>query len=204
MMKNFKISTRLYFLVGLALAVFTATAVYKLYDSHNSMIMERKAKLNALDESVIAMLQHFHDLETSGTLTREEAQLRAIEAVRPMRYEDDGYFWINDMSNIMVMHPIKPALEGTDLAGLKDPTGKFFFQEFIKVVKADGEGYVDYYWPKPGAEEPVLKYSHVKVLHLGAGLSVPVSMAMTWPRCSARMQPRRRSRSVSARWQFCL
>jgi methyl-accepting chemotaxis protein len=67
MMKNFKISTRLYFLVGLALAVFTATAVYKLYDSHNSMIMERKAKLNALDESVIAMLQHFHDLETSGT-----------------------------------------------------------------------------------------------------------------------------------------
>jgi hypothetical protein len=79
-----------------------------------------------------------------------------------MRYEDDGYFWINDMSNIMVMHPIKPALEGTDLAGLKDPTGKFFFQEFIKVVKADGEGYVDYYWPKPGAEEPVLKYSHVE------------------------------------------
>jgi signal transduction histidine kinase len=29
-----------------------------------------------------------------------------------MRYEDDGYFWINDMNNIMVMHPIKPALEG--------------------------------------------------------------------------------------------
>jgi hypothetical protein len=28
-------------------------AVYKLYDSHNSMVMERKAKLNALDESVI-------------------------------------------------------------------------------------------------------------------------------------------------------
>jgi methyl-accepting chemotaxis protein len=59
MMKNFKISTRLYFLVGLALAVFTATAVYKLYDSHNSMVQERKAKLNALDESVIAMLQAF-------------------------------------------------------------------------------------------------------------------------------------------------
>jgi methyl-accepting chemotaxis protein len=47
-------------------------------------------------------------------------------------------------------------------ANLKDPTGKFLFQEFIKVVKADGEGYVDYYWPKPGAEEPVLKYSHVE------------------------------------------
>ena len=162
MMSNFKISTRLYFLVGLALAVFAATAVYKLYHTHDAMVVERKAKLNALDENVIAMLQHFHDLEASGTLTREEAQARAMEAVRPMRYEDAGYFWINDMDNVMVMHPIKPALEGKNLVDLKDPTGKFIFQEMIKVVKADGEGYVDYYWPKPGAEEPVLKYSHVE------------------------------------------
>jgi methyl-accepting chemotaxis protein len=51
MMKSFKISTRLYFLVGLALAVFTAAAVYKLYDSQESMVQERKAKLNALDEA---------------------------------------------------------------------------------------------------------------------------------------------------------
>jgi methyl-accepting chemotaxis protein len=28
-----------------------------------------------------------------------------MEAVRPMRYEADGYFWINDMDNVMVMHP---------------------------------------------------------------------------------------------------
>jgi methyl-accepting chemotaxis protein len=37
-----------------------------------------------------------------------------------------GYFWINDMNNIMVMHPIKPALEGQNLADLEDPTGKFY------------------------------------------------------------------------------
>jgi methyl-accepting chemotaxis protein len=162
MMKSFKISTRLYFLVGLALAVFTAAAVYKLYDSQESMVQERKAKLNALDESMIAMFKHFHSLEVAGEMTREEAQARAMEAVRAMRYEADGYFWINDMNNVMVMHPIKPALEGQNLVDLKDPTGKFIFREMIEVVKADGEGYVDYYWPKPGAEEPVLKYSHVE------------------------------------------
>ncbi|MDZ7602632.1 MAG: methyl-accepting chemotaxis protein, partial [Hoeflea sp.] len=85
-----------------------------------------------------------------------------VEAVKPMRYEDSGYFWINDMSNMMIMHPISPKLDGTDLAGLKDPTGKFLFREFIQVVKADGKGFVDYYWPKPGADAPVLKYSHVE------------------------------------------
>jgi methyl-accepting chemotaxis protein len=56
---------------------------------------------------MIAMFSSFHSLEVSGELTREEAQARAKEAVRPMRYEADGYFWINDMNNIMVMHPIK-------------------------------------------------------------------------------------------------
>ncbi|MDP3526304.1 MAG: cache domain-containing protein, partial [Hoeflea sp.] len=66
------------------------------------------------------------------------------------------------MSNMMIMHPISPKLDGTDLAGLKDPTGKFLFREFIQVVKADGKGFVDYYWPKPGADAPVLKYSHVE------------------------------------------
>ena len=162
MMKNFKISTRLYFLVGLALAVFVAASVYKLYDSHDAMVAERKAKLSAMNETIVTMLGHYQALEASGALTREEAQARAIEAVKPMRYEESGYFWINDMSNIMVMHPINTKLDGTDLANIKDPTGKFLFREFINVVKADGQGFVDYYWPKPGAEEPVLKYSHVQ------------------------------------------
>ncbi len=161
MMSNFRISTRLYVLVGLALAVFTAAAVYKLYESHDSMVVERKAKLSAMNENVTTMLAHFYAMETSGELTREEAQTRALNAVRPMRYEGNGYFWINDLSNFMVMHPMQPALEGSDLADMKDPTGKYFFREFIEVVKAHGQGFVEYYWPKPGSEEPVLKYSHV-------------------------------------------
>jgi methyl-accepting chemotaxis protein len=133
---------------------------------------------------MIAMFKHFHDLEVSGELTREEAQARAMEAVRPMRYEADGYFWINDMNNVMVMHPIKPALEGQNLADLKDPTGKFIFREIIEVVKADGEGYVDYYWPSRVQKSRFSSTPTLKALRLGAGSSVPASMAMTLPRCS--------------------
>ncbi|MEM5494022.1 methyl-accepting chemotaxis protein [Hoeflea sp. AS16] len=161
-MKNFNISTRLYFLVGLALAVFTAAAVYQLYDSQNSMVVERKAKLKAMNETIVTMLQHFKDMETSGELTTEEAQTQAMAAVRPMRYEGNGYFWINDMENFMLMHPFSATLEKNDLSDLEDANGKKFFQEFINVVKANGEGFVDYYWNKPGEEEPALKYSHVQ------------------------------------------
>jgi methyl-accepting chemotaxis protein len=161
--KNFRISTRLSLLVGLALTIFAAALVYSLYHYQDAMVTERKSKLAAMDQSMLTLFKHYHELETAGTLTREEAQTRAKDAVRALRYEDSGYFWINDMNAVIVMHPIKPALDGTDQSGMADPTGKHIFTEFVKAVKASptGQDFVDYYWPKPGFEEPVLKYSHV-------------------------------------------
>jgi methyl-accepting chemotaxis protein len=161
--KNLRISTRLSLLVGLALTIFAAAIVYTLYHSQDALVVERKAKLAAMDQSMLTLFQHYHDLEKAGTLTREEAQTRAKDAVRALRYEDSGYFWINDMNAVIVMHPIKPALDGTDQSGMADPTGKHIFSEFVKAVKAspNGQDFVDYLWPKPGFEEPVLKYSHV-------------------------------------------
>jgi methyl-accepting chemotaxis protein len=95
-------------------------------------------------------------------MSRDEAQAAAKAIVSAMRYGGgSGYFWINDMHPTMVMHPIKPELNGSDLTQNKDPNGKFLFVEFTNVVKAGGQGFVDYYWPKPGAAEPVEKYSHV-------------------------------------------
>ncbi|WP_313192927.1 methyl-accepting chemotaxis protein [Shinella zoogloeoides] len=162
-MKNYRISTRLSLLVGLALTIFAAALVYSLYHYQEAMVAERKSKLAAMDESMLTLFKHYYELEVAGTLTREEAQTRAKDAVRALRYEDSGYFWINDMNAVIVMHPIKPALDGTDQSGMADPTGKHIFTEFVKAVKASptGQDFVDYYWPKPGFEEPVLKYSHV-------------------------------------------
>ncbi len=160
-MSKLKISARLYLLVGLALAVFSAVSVYTLFHYQDAMVAERKSKLRAMDQNLVKLFEFYHGQETSGALTRDEAQARAKDAVRSLRYEDNGYFWINDLDSRIVMHPIKPELDNTDQSGMKDPTGKFIFREFAAVAKAKGEGFVDYYWPKPGAEEPVLKYSHV-------------------------------------------
>jgi methyl-accepting chemotaxis protein len=115
-----------------------------------------------MDDTAIAVLKRYQALEASGAMTREQAQTEAKAAIAAMRYGNgSGYFWINDMRPYMVMHPIKPEMNGTDLSQNKDPNGKFLFVEFVKIVKAQGQGFVDYYWPKPGAEQPVEKYSHV-------------------------------------------
>ena len=62
----------------------------------------------------------------------------------------------------MVMHPIKPELDGRDLSGIKDPDGNLLFVDFVNMVKSNSAGNVPYLWPKPGSENPVQKISYVK------------------------------------------
>jgi methyl-accepting chemotaxis protein len=160
-MRNVKISTRLYTLVGMALAILVLTIGFFLNYSHSKLESERKSGLAQMDATAIAIFQKYYKLEQSGAMTREQAQTAAKDVISAMRYGGSGYFWINDMHPTMIMHPIKPELNGADLSQNKDPNGKLIFVEFANTVKKSGQGFVDYYWPKPGAAEPVLKYSHV-------------------------------------------
>ncbi len=161
-MQRIAISWRLYSLVVLSLVILGGAMVFSLFQSYRSSEQERKAGLAQMNDNAVAILKKYQGLEAAGTMSRDEAQAAAKAIVSAMRYGGgSGYFWINDMHPTMVMHPIKPELNGSDLTQNKDPNGKFLFVEFTNVVKAGGQGFVDYYWPKPGAAEPVEKYSHV-------------------------------------------
>lgn len=100
-------------------------------------------------------------LETAEQRFMEDAR----KAVAQLRYGPDSkdYFWINDTTPTMVMHPIKPALDGKDLSQTKDPNGKLLFKDMVRVCDEKGEGFVEYFWPKPGHEQAVAKLSYVKL-----------------------------------------
>jgi methyl-accepting chemotaxis protein len=160
-MKSMSLSVRLYALVAIALTVLVATLTYSLFNAYDALTQERRAGLAQIDDNAIAIFNKYHKMEQEGTLTRAEAQERAKDVVSAMRYAPDGYLWINDMQPVMIMHPIKPELNGKNLSENKDANGKHLFVEFVNMVKANKEGFVDYYWPKPGFEAPVEKFSHV-------------------------------------------
>jgi methyl-accepting chemotaxis protein len=94
-----------------------------------------------------------------------DAELKEIikTVVESSKYGESGYFWINDFDANIVMHPIKPALNGKNMSEYTDKNGKRIFDEFAKVGKNSGSGFVDYVWPKPGFEKPQAKVSYVKV-----------------------------------------
>lgn len=88
------------------------------------------------------------------------------ELVSNFRYslgsEKQNYFWINDLNHVMVVHPFSPDLVDKDVSGMKDTAGKYLFKEFVTVAKTKGEGFVEYYWPRPGEKEGQPKLAFVK------------------------------------------
>ncbi len=102
-----------------------------------------------------------HAQERAGAMTRDQAQRVARQAIATMRYDRQEYFWINDLHPRMVMHPIKPELDGQDLTENKDPSGFRLFQAFVAKVRTEGQGFVAYQWPRPGSDRAVDKISFV-------------------------------------------
>jgi len=108
------------------------------------------------------ILVQSHAKEAAGKLSREQAQLLAMETIAALRYDGSEYFWINDMHPRVVMHPIKPELNGKDVSETKDPNGVPLFKAFVAKVRESGKGFVAYQWPKPGKDNPVEKLSYVQ------------------------------------------
>jgi methyl-accepting chemotaxis protein len=160
-MKNLSILQRIFILSALAITVMAGTQVYSTYTGTQAMIGERKAMLVSMDDVAMSVLKRYHDMQVAGTMTEEQAKKAAIAETMSLRYGKAGYFWINDLNSIMIAHAIKPAMNGKSQTETKDPNGKYIFREMVAVAKQNGQGFVDYMWPKPGVDTPVQKYSHV-------------------------------------------
>src|SRR5208337_817843 len=128
-------------MVMVAAAGLLAIAGFWIKNQHSSMLSEKLQKTKNLVEVPYSIMEKQYQLEAEGKISREEAQRRAIEAIQPMRYGENNYFWINDEHPTMIMHPMKPELDGKDLTTVTDPSGKAMFVEFVRAAKAPNGGY---------------------------------------------------------------
>jgi methyl-accepting chemotaxis protein len=149
-------------MVMVSAAGLLAIAGFWIKGERSTLLTEKMQKTKNLVEVPYSVMEKQYQLEAKGKISREEAQRRTLETIRVMRYEGKNYFWINDEHPTMIMHPMKPELDGKDLTSFKDSAGKAMFVEFVSAARAPDGGYVRYLWPKPGKDEPVDKLSFVK------------------------------------------
>lgn len=161
-LRKFSINQRLislvfFFSLGLLVVIYLSLTTNK-----QSLLNEKYSQTKHVVETATGVFEYFHALQQSGELSKEQAQRFAMETIKDTRYSEVEYFWINDNSGNMIMHGANASLNGKNLLNLEDGNGKKIFSEFIKVVKAQNAGFVDYLWPKPGSEESVEKISYVQ------------------------------------------
>ncbi len=166
---KWKLSIAIAIIVFIMSAILVSLSIYniKRASAQDIELFQEKAyeakkdELKSNVEIVLKTIEYFY--QKTPQSSTEEMQKEALKSIAQMRYGKgkDNYFWINNSEPKMVMHPIKPALDGKDLSESKDPNGKKLFIEMVKVIKANSEGYVDYQWPKPNFEKPQNKISFV-------------------------------------------
>ena len=86
-----------------------------------------RTEIKSQVESCITMLQGYYDKAQEGICTEEQAQSMAKEAIRSMRYREDGsgYLWIDATDYTLIMHPILPEQEGTNRKDMEDNSEEF-------------------------------------------------------------------------------
>ncbi|MCG6576098.1 methyl-accepting chemotaxis protein [Pseudomonas sp. AF32] len=176
-LRSVSISRRLWLILIVAILMVFTLGALMLKQIHSDLYQAKVQKTQHVVQTASGVLNYYHGLETAGTLTREAAQKQALSAVRGLRYNETDYFWINDLTPVMIMHPTNPKLEGQNLSAIRDPNGFALFNEMVSIAKSKGAGMVDYLWPKPGAEAPVGKTSYVKLFEpwgwiIGSGVYV--------------------------------
>jgi methyl-accepting chemotaxis protein len=144
----------------LSLLCLAGISIYDAYQTREMRLEERKADLKHAAEIALSVVKTFGDQVSAGSMPVGEAQKRAMESIRNMRYGEDGYFMILNSRPTVLMHPFSPELNGKDVGDSKDPSGVYHFRETVAVIKRDGRGFNAYTASKPGATEALPKIAY--------------------------------------------
>jgi len=131
----------------------------------NASMERKKEMIRELTNSAWNILAKLNNDEKRGLITRLQAQTLAVEQIKNLHYGQSmkDYFWINDMSPKMILHPYRTDLNGKDLSNYTDPDGKKVFMDMVEVVKKHGHGYVNYKWQANDNPSVVIpKISYIK------------------------------------------
>lgn len=113
-------------------------------------------------ETAMSIIKHFYKQYDEGMLEEDEAKNQAIATLRDMRYGKSGYFWMDGSNYKLLLLPPAPEKEGMDRENLKDVKGNKMVKQLVDGAIKNGETYVDYYFPKPGATEASQKRGYTQ------------------------------------------
>ncbi|SIR05780.1 methyl-accepting chemotaxis sensory transducer with Cache sensor [Rhizobium sp. RU20A] len=149
-MKNLKIASALYLLVGLLMAGFATASVFQIRSFSATIYEQRYEMLRTEVETALSVMEMYNKKAEAGALTQDQARADAFATIAAMKFTPDGYFFAYDKDVTMLFHP-DPKRVGQNFKGKADSNGFAYRDELVKLGFAGG-GRVDFFGPKPGQE----------------------------------------------------
>ncbi|WP_042264540.1 methyl-accepting chemotaxis protein [Paraburkholderia heleia] len=136
----------------ISLVALLLVTISSAWLSYRTRMEERRNDLMNVAHVGLSIVEQYAGLARSGALTEAEARKEALQRLRGVRYGSDGYFLVIDSTPRMLMHPIKPGMDGKDLSDVIDADGRHHYQTFAVVARSPDGGFVDYVFPHPDAQ----------------------------------------------------
>lgn len=122
---------------------------YVRFQQSTTEIRVRREIKERVDEAY-AIADHNYTLY-QGKMPENELKHLIIETLRPMRYDHGrGYYFAVTLSGVVELFADHPEREQKKLLGMKDARGKPVIRDMIAISRAQGEGFYEYTWTKPG------------------------------------------------------
>ena len=159
-------------------------AGYVLPKTRGLLLTSKKAGLQHVVESAYAQVTMLAAEAKAGRLTREEAQKRAIDGVRAIRFDGTNYVFIHGPSHTIVVLPPAPQLENKPSEQLP-PAVLAVAKGIREASRNPAGGYFDYPFAKPGKEGLFPKSAYARQLPdwdwvIGAGVYLDDVDAEMW------------------------
>jgi len=107
-------------------------------------------------DTAISMLKQINKMNESGIINNEQAKKLGADLLRELRYEGEGYFWADtEKGDNIVLYGSKT--EGTNRINFQDKKGSYIIQQIITAAKQPGGGFTNYWFPKKGETEALMK-----------------------------------------------
>ncbi|MES2742599.1 MAG: methyl-accepting chemotaxis protein [Pseudomonadota bacterium] len=151
---------KLWLPLGLSLSCLAWLSLHNAYDTREVRLEERKAGLAHATEIAFTVVKGYAALAASGAMPETEAKSRALEAVRNIRYGQNGYFTVFNSAPKILTHATKPEMIGKEVGDYKDLNGVYLYNESLVITKNGERGYSTYAFSKPGETKPTPKIAY--------------------------------------------
>ncbi len=160
-MKQLTLRQKLWLPLVLALLGLFALTFVNAWQTRALQYEARRTALADITDMALSVVGDYDKQARSGKMTQEEARRAARERVAAQRYGKDGYVTIVGADSAMVMHPIKPELDGRNMLSFKDAKGTPLYVDIAAAgSSAQGRGFLEYWWPRPGSDAPSPKIGY--------------------------------------------